>query len=184
MTLWMAAIIAGSMAVYAGYEYATMPNHKLRQLAVEHLSHVIVLGFLIYGLCYGVFYFLLLRPLNRIYLHLYTVGAGRFQMLDMDTNVREIRTIVDGVNLMFSRLKEGADKNALDLVQRRMAEIRALVMEMEEPNHQQVSVLLGELNELENRLQGIIASQCSRARVASLADRARPAVVAMGDSVQ
>jgi hypothetical protein len=155
----MAAAIAASMAAYAVYEYATMPGHTLRELTVEHLGHVMGLGLVIYILCWGVFYFLLLRPLNRIYLHLYTVGSGRLKTLELDSNVREIRTIVDGVNLMLSRLKQGADSNALELAQKRIAEIREMTRQLTTPDQEQFSVLLDNLADLEKSLPAILAGQ-------------------------
>jgi hypothetical protein len=159
VTVWMAAAIAASMGAYAVYEYATMPGHTLQELAVEHLGHVLGLGVLVYVLCWGVFYFLLLRPLNRIYLHLYTIGAGRLKTLELDSNVREIRTIVDGVNLMLSRLKQGADSNALELAQKRIAEIRDITRNLTTPNQEHFSVLLDKLADLEKSLPAILASQ-------------------------
>ena len=161
VTVWMAAAIGVSMGAYAVYEYATMPGVTMRQLAVEHLGHVLGLGVLTYILCWTVFYFLLLRPLNRIYLHLYTIGAGQLTTLELDSNVREIRTIVDGVNLMLSRLKQGADDNALQLSQKRVAEIRELARQLTTPDHEHVTTLLDKLADLERSLPGILAGHGS-----------------------
>ena len=157
VTIWMAAAVAAGMGVYALYEHVIMPGHTLRELAVEHLGHVLVLGVTIYVLCWAVFYFLLLRPLNRIYLHLYTIGTGRLEMLELDSRVREIRTIVDGVNLMLSRLKLGADDNALELAQQRIAEIRELTCRPAPPDPLQTSLLLDKLAELERCLPKILS---------------------------
>jgi methyl-accepting chemotaxis protein len=159
VSVWIAVAVAASMAVYAAYEYATMPGHTLRELAVEHLGHVLGLGILVYVLCWGVFYFLLLRPLNRIYLHLYTIGAGRLSTIELDSNVREIRTIVDGVNLMLSRLKQGADSNALELSQKRIAEIREMTRHLTTLDQEHISVLLDKLADLEKSLPGILARE-------------------------
>lgn len=81
VTIWMAIAIAASMGAYAVFEYQGTPGLTLSELVVQHLVHVLGLGILIYILCWAVFYFVLLRPLNRIYLHLYTIGAGQLRSL-------------------------------------------------------------------------------------------------------
>jgi nitrate/nitrite-specific signal transduction histidine kinase len=133
-----------------------MPGLTLRELAVQHLGHVLVLGGVIYVLRWAVFYFVLLRPLNRIYLHLYTVGAGQLKALELDSNVREIRTIVDGVNLMLSRLKLGGDSDALELAQARIAEIRETTRQLATTDQEHVSVVLDKLADLQRSLPNIL----------------------------
>lgn len=156
VTVWMAAAIAVSMGAYAVYERTTMPGLSLRELVVQHLGHVLGLGAMIYVLCWGVFYFVLLRPLNRIYLHLYTVGAGQLKTLELDSNVREIRTIVDGVNLMLSRIKLGGNSDALELAQQRITEIQGITRQLTTPDHEHVSVLLDKLADLQKSLPNIL----------------------------
>jgi hypothetical protein len=156
VTVWMAVAIAASMAAYAVYERQAMPYLPLSELVAQHLGHVLGLGLLIYVLCWCVFYFLLLRPLNRIYLHLYTVGAGQLNTLELDSNVREIRTIVDGVNLMLSRIKLGADIDALELAQQRIAEIQEMTRQLTTPDPEHISVLLDKLADLQKSLPNIL----------------------------
>ncbi len=157
VTIWMAVAIAVSMGAYAAYEYATAPGQSLRELAVEHLGHVLGLGVMIYILCWGVFHFVLLRPLNRIYLHLYTVGAGQIKPLELQSNVREIKTIVDGVNLMLSRLKLGADRDALEHAQQCIAEIREMSRQLAITEQEHISHVLDKLaDDLEKSLPSIL----------------------------
>lgn len=165
VTVWMAVAIGVSMAAYAAYEYATMPGATVKELALQHLGHVLALGILSYALCWAVFYFVLLRPLSRIYLHLYTVGAGKLKTLELDSNVREIRTIVDGVNLMLSRLKLGADGDALELAQKRIAEIRELAGHLPAAQHEQLvglaEAVRDKLADLEKSLPRLLVAQGS-----------------------
>ena len=152
----MAVAIAATMAAYAAFEYQNTPGLTLRDMFVQHLGHVLGLGVMIYVLCWGVFYFVLLRPLNRIYLHLYTVGAGQLKTLELDSNVREIRTIVDGVNLMLSRLKLGGDSDALELAQQRITEIQEMTRQLTTSDHEHISVLLDKLADLQKSLPTIL----------------------------
>lgn len=156
ITIWMAVAIAVSMGAYAAYEYATAPSQNLRELAVEHLGHVLVLGITIYILCWSVFYFVLLRPFNRVYLHLYAIGAGRLEPLALNSNVREIRTIVDGVNLMLSRIKLGGDSDALELAQTRIAEIQEMTRQLTTPDQEHITLLLDKLADLQKSLPNIL----------------------------
>jgi hypothetical protein len=170
----MAAAIAVSMGAYAVYEYATMPGSTLRELAIQHLGHVLVLGGVIYVLCWSVFYFVLLRPLNRIYLHLYTVGAGQLKTLELNSNVREIRTIVDGVNLMLSRLTLGADTDALELAQQRIAEIREMTHQLTTSDQEHISVLLDKLTDLQKSLPNILVRRGMPPPKLAVGDELRP----------
>lgn len=156
VTIWMAVAIAASMAAYAAFEYQNTPSLTLSDMVVQHLGHVLVLGSVIYLLCWCVFYFVLLRPLNRIYWHLYTIGAGQLKNLELDSNVREIRTIVDGVNLMLSRLKLGGDCNALEQAQQRVTEIQEMTRQLTTPDHEHISVLLDKLADLQKSLPNIL----------------------------
>ena len=83
-------------------------------------------------------------------------------MLKLDSRVLEIRTIVDGVNLMLSRLKLAANENALEQAQARVAEIRALARQLTTPDHEHITSLLGKLADLEKSLPGILAGQGAR----------------------
>lgn len=157
VAIWMAVAIGFSMAAYALYERQTSPNLTWSELAVQHLGHVLGLGVMIYILSWGVFYFLLLRPLNRIYLHLYALGAGQLKPLELNSNVREIRTIVDGINLMLSRLTLGADRDALEHAQQCIAEIREMSRQLAITEHEHMSHVLDKLaDDLEKSLPNIL----------------------------
>jgi hypothetical protein len=104
VAVWSALAIAVSMAIYAVFQYYTSPGKTVGGLLLEHLWHVLVLGVAIYGLLYLVLRRILLRPIQKIYLHLYKVGTGRVEPLDLPTRVRELETIVDGVNVMIDRM--------------------------------------------------------------------------------
>lgn len=157
VTIWMAVAIGISMAIYAVYERHSSSDLSLKTLVVQHLGHVLGLGVMIYILCLGVFYFVLLRPLNRIYLHLYAVGAGQLKTLELHSNVREIRTIVDGINLMLSRLTLGADRDALDHAQQCITEIREMSRQLAITEHVDISHALDKLaDDLEKNLPSLL----------------------------
>jgi len=187
VTVWMAVAIAVSMLGYAVVEQQTMPGASLRELLVEHLWHVLGLGAVIYLMCWAVFYFVLLRPVNRIYLHLYSIGAGQREPLQLDSNVREIRTIVDGVNLMLARFKQSANAQALELAQSRLAEIRRMTHHLAATDQEHTQLLLEKLADVESAIPNIVSnapaatdeceqepSRCCHAVATREANRPRP----------
>ena len=52
VTLWTAAAIALSMALYAVVQYFLYPDITVWEIMFRHLWHVVVLGGSIYGLCW------------------------------------------------------------------------------------------------------------------------------------
>jgi methyl-accepting chemotaxis protein len=104
VAFWSALAIAISMGIYAIFQYFTSPGKTIGGLFLEHLWHVLVLGVVIYGLLWIVLRRSLLRPIQKIYLHLYKVGTGRVEPLVLQTRIRELETIVEGVNVMIERM--------------------------------------------------------------------------------
>ncbi|MBI4583552.1 MAG: hypothetical protein HY717_05980 [Planctomycetes bacterium] len=114
VALWPAIAIALSMGIYAVLQYFLVPNVTLSELLLNHLWRVLVLGSVIYLFLWLILKNLLFRPLQQIYLHLYAVGTGRLKELVLPTTVREIQTLVEGVNLMIRRIEQGLDMTKLE----------------------------------------------------------------------
>ena len=134
--LWTAAAIAVVMAVYAVLQKALEPDVTWRELFVHHLWHVFVLGGVIHLACWLVFRRLLDRPLNRIYVHLYAMGQGQLGPLQLHSRIRELVTIVDGINLLVWRMGRVLDPKALPDAQENIRVIREALSERsaQQPN--------------------------------------------------
>lgn len=152
VTVWMAVAIAVCMAAYATYQYFTMPGMTVSDLFLHHFWHVLVLGLAIYTLCWIAFDRVLLQPMKRIYLHLYAVGAGKLEPLALNSGVTEIQTVVEGINLMLLRLKQGTDASAVELARQRIEEIKNRVMELGTPDRASIAEILDALTELDRGL--------------------------------
>lgn len=126
VALWTAAAIAIAMGAYAVYQHFQLPETTLKNLFVHHLWHVLVLGVVIYVACWSAFRQFLLKPLNRIYVHLYGLGSGKMRKLDLHSSVRELQTIVHGINLMIWRLNQWMDADALTQTHARINEIKTI----------------------------------------------------------
>lgn len=156
VTVWLAVAIVIGMAAYAVYQYFTMPGMTVQQLLLHHLWHVLALGAVIYMLCWLVFYRVLLRPLQQIYLHLYAVGAGKLEPLVLESNVAEIRTIVEGINLMLRRMEQGVDVQALEHAQGVIAELKEAIRRWEVSEPAATGFPLEKLAALEGSLLAIV----------------------------
>ena len=156
VTVWLAVAIAVSMAAYAFYQYFTMPGITATELFLHHLWHVLALGAVIYVLCWLVFDRVLLRPLKQIYIHLYALGAGKLEPLALESNVAEIRTIVEGINLMLRQMEQGADAQALEHAQRVIAELKEAIRQWEVSEPAATSFPLEKLAALERSLLAIV----------------------------
>ena len=104
VAVWSALAIAISMGLYALWQYLSVPDADARQIVLEHSWHVVVLGAIIYAMIWQVFRRILLRPIRQIFAHLYKVGTGRVERLSLESNVREVAKIVDGINVMVERM--------------------------------------------------------------------------------
>ena len=111
-----AAAIAVSMGGYAVFQYLTTPGAAAVDLFVSHLWHVLVLGGAIYLVIWFVQARLLLRPIKRIYLHLYKVSTGRIEPLEMEPRVRELDTMVKGINFLVGRMREGVPEREIEAI--------------------------------------------------------------------
>lgn len=159
IAVWMAVAIAGSMAAYAVYQFFTMPGMTVKELFLHHFWHVLALGSVIYVLCWFLFKRIVLRPLTCIYLHLYAVGGGKLELLELNSNVTEIRTIVEGVNLMLTRLKQGLKSNALEDSELRISEIKDLLRNLGTSEPEKLDSALEKLEQLERNLLPIFRTE-------------------------
>jgi len=156
VSLWTAASIAGGMAVYGAVQYATTPGARIADLLATHLWHVIALGLIVYALSVVLLQRSVVLPLQRIHLHLYGIGAGRLQELHLPTRIREIRTIVDGVNLMVRRIEIGADHDALAGAQSEVEQIRQLASRLPDSDQSTASAILASLSNLERNILALV----------------------------
>lgn len=108
-SLVAAGATAAGMTVYGFGQYVADPTLSPFALVVEHGWHVLALWIVIYACVMVAMHRILLRPIQKIYVHLYGIGAGRLRPLELDTSIRELVHIADGINLMVRRMGIGVD---------------------------------------------------------------------------
>lgn len=156
VTVWLAIATAIGMAAYAIYQYSTMPGNTVLDLLLHHSWHILAVCAAIYAVSWAALHKLIVRPLMKIYLHLYAMGAGKLEALALESNVTEIRTIVDGINLMLRRMEQGADTRAFEHAQKDIATLRETIMGSEVSEMEAKNTALEKLADLEKLLSAII----------------------------
>ena len=101
---WIVALVTGAaMLVHVLFEYLMNPALPVWRLLSEETWHVVALG----GLTCAALYYLLRKkvadPIRQLYVKLYAIARGDSKPMTIHTNIREIRDIVEGVNLMLSQ---------------------------------------------------------------------------------
>ena len=104
---WIAVMVTGSaMLAYAMLQYVTMPEMSFLQILAEHTWHVVVLGALTYVALHLSLHKKVVEPVHALHLAFYGIARGDTTPIMVKTNILEIQDIVEGMNLMLSRLKE------------------------------------------------------------------------------
>lgn len=152
VTFWSAAAIAVSMACYAVAQHWLHPEMTAVELVMHHLWHVLALGAVIYLALWLGFRRFLWRPLMRIFLHLYGVGKGHLEPLRVQSHIRELTTIAEGINLMIWRLGREMDPEAIERASRSMAELRGLLAPLTGENPDLFNQISKHLEEIEQSL--------------------------------
>lgn len=152
VALASAAGIALAMAAYAAYEFWHIPGLTVKQLFLHHLSHVLLLGAVIHLATWLALRFLLSRQLDQIYVHLYGIGEGKLQPLKLDTRIREIKLIVDGINLMIWRIGRSQDDEAFAKAEQDLIHLKHAVKRVTAENPTMLADLTESVENLERSL--------------------------------
>lgn len=159
VAVWTAGGIAAAMALYGVFQYFSLPDQTVGGLLFRHLWHVVALGFVIWGVCWFGFRRTLVRPVRAIQRHLYGVATGHVENLRLDTPVREIGSMVEGVNLMVRRMRgQGHARGPEDLLVRTEA-LRNLVYSLLTEDPAAASPLLDEIAHLESSVLASVSPE-------------------------
>lgn len=153
--VWIGLAFIVAMAVCAGVEYARNPDVALYDLLFHHIQELFLFGFVLWGISWLVLRAILVAPIQQIFRHLYGVGGGDHTTLVVKTGVREIREIVDAVNIMLWRMDQRADLNAVRHARQKLSDIREHITECEGIDHEKLSLLLELVSTLDGKLHQI-----------------------------
>ena len=123
-----------------------------QDLFLQHLWHVVLLAGVIHLVCWLVLRRLLGQPLNQIYLHLYAVGKGHLDSIHISSNIREIRSISEGINLMVWRMRQISELKALANSRQEIRTIKKQMHRLAENDPQLAAIVTEQLEQLEKNL--------------------------------
>lgn len=155
VAFWTAVAIAVAMAGYAAVQLVLAPELTVRELVLRHLWHVLALGAVIHLACWLVFRHVLWKPLNGIYLHLYTLGKGELEPLQIDTRIEELHIIAEGINLLTWRLNQDRDAQTLSEAQAILVQTQFLATTLPSGHSDSVERVLRNLDTLGESLQAL-----------------------------
>lgn len=155
VAFWTAVAIAVAMAGYAVVQLVLSPELTVRELVLRHLWHVLALGAVIHLACWLVFRHVLWKPLNGIYLHLYALGKGELEPLQVDTRIEELHIIAEGINLLIWRLSQHRDAETLSEAQAILVQTRFLATTLTSGHSDSAERVVQYLDTLEESLQSL-----------------------------
>ena len=153
--LWVGAAFVVAMAVCAAVEYVRNPDVPLGLLLSHHVSELLLFGLVLWGISWLVLRAVLITPMDRIYQGLYRIGGGDHSPLVVSTRVREIRGIVEAINIMLWRMEQDVDRKAVNHAREKVVDIRAYINDCEGIDRDKLSQILDEVSALDRKLHQI-----------------------------
>ena len=141
--------------VCASVEYARSPDAPVRDLLTHHLLELSLYGCILWGITWLVLRSVLIDPVQQIFCHLYKVGGGNQSPLVVATRIREVQSIVEGVNVMVWRMERRAERRAIASARDTLAGISEYVENCGRLDRETLARLLGELSLVEQALRAV-----------------------------
>lgn len=129
VAVYTAAVMVVGMTIYGVFQYFLSPGHTVVGLILEHLSHVLVLGVLIYGMLNLVLHKKVVRPINALYFKLYSFAGGDFRPASVDSDIFEIKEIAEGINLMLAKIDRSRPEVSLEGLSHGAGQLRDLAQQ-------------------------------------------------------
>lgn len=152
--LYQVVVAASLFAVAVGtISWTAIELFSGQPLSVSELLYHHVVPAVVIGLIIAVVLSLLLNrfvvdPIQNLLSHLYRIGSGRLDPLDLDTGVEEIQTMVDGVNLLARRLQTASGDASFAKAQERLQSMRQQLRSMADAGGEESGLFLNIVKEM------------------------------------
>lgn len=156
-----ALVIGGAMAVYAVFEYLFSPDRTVWGLVLEHGWHIAVLGLLSYGVLYLILVKKVVEPIRDLYVKFYAIAGGDFRPITMDTGIHEIQEIVDGVNLMLSKMQGSGDSAPWSELSAHARQLREVAKKADSADRATRETLMEIARRIDEAVTGLTAERLS-----------------------
>jgi methyl-accepting chemotaxis protein len=114
------------MGAYAVLQYALSPSRSVPSLVLEHLSHVLFIGLIVYFIINYTLLQKVALPIKALKLKLYQIASGDFRPAAVDSDVSEITEIVKSINWMQERIENSTSSVSLADLSATVSVIRGL----------------------------------------------------------
>jgi HAMP domain-containing protein len=104
IAFYTAVVLAVGMGGYAVAQYFLTPGRTVVGLVVEHLSHLLVLGVLVYAMLNLVLLRKVVRPISALRGKLHTFAGGDFRPASIESNIREVNETAEAINRMMAKI--------------------------------------------------------------------------------
>ncbi len=155
IAVFTAAVMVVGMAIYGVFQYFLSPGYTVVGLVLEHLSHVLLLGVLIYAMLYIVLLQKVVRPINALCCKLYSFAGGDFRPASIRSDVREINEIAEGINLMLAKIDRSRPEVCLDDLSHGASQLRGLAQKSGPLDLPARELLLEVAKEIDNTVAAI-----------------------------
>jgi hypothetical protein len=153
--LWVGGAFVVAMAVCAAVDYIRSPDVPMGLLLSRHLQELLLFGLVLWGISWLVLRVVLIAPIRKIYEGLYRIGGGDHSPLVINSSVREIREIVEAINIMLWRMEQDVDKKAVNHAREKVKDIREYIGACEGLDRGKLTQILDEVSALDRKLHQI-----------------------------
>jgi methyl-accepting chemotaxis protein len=110
---WTLAATLIGMAVYSLVEYFIERPSDWTAFLFHHVLHVAVIGLAVWIASFLVIRRLVIEPVDRIFVHIRRIAAGRLEFLDYTVSAREVGHVIASVNHLVSRLRSTPEPDSV-----------------------------------------------------------------------
>lgn len=155
------AVLTG-MLIYTAAEFFLSPPEDASEFLTHHLLHALLIAVMVWWILSFLLTKKIVGPVREIFRHLYHVGSGRLEHLELESRIQEIRTVVGGINLLVNRLKEAPDHHGLKKACEDLAKLRidlTPVVETAEDDGEKFVPIMRDLRALEADLLSVVRAE-------------------------
>ncbi|RYD18160.1 MAG: hypothetical protein EOP88_23580 [Verrucomicrobiaceae bacterium] len=113
ITCWTLLASLCGMAAYTGMEYLISPPDDFAGFLLHHVIHVAFIGIAVWWASLQVIRRFVVDPVDRVFIHLRRVAAGRLDYLDIEVGTHELADVIGSVNLLVGKLLRKPDPEAI-----------------------------------------------------------------------
>jgi methyl-accepting chemotaxis protein len=152
------AVIAASllgMLLYTLVEYLIQRPEDWADFFVHHLMHTLIVVGVVAVVASATMHKLVIKPVSHVFIHIRRMAAGRIENIDLECRSDEIRSVVESINHLATRLRTPGNNDALAHAIDDIRDLRKQLRETLSDSDASVATMR-QLSKLENRLLDVM----------------------------